>query len=85
MLHLEDFIEIYCLSNYKTPRGMAERESSTLTVFAVLKGIVLFYIVNLYRNKVFAMAVKSYILPLLGYIIFLVAFIILLSNSALRF
>jgi len=29
MLHVEDFIEIYCLSNNKTPRGMAERESST--------------------------------------------------------
>jgi len=26
MLHVEDFIEIYCLSNNKTPRGMAERE-----------------------------------------------------------
>jgi hypothetical protein len=29
MLHVEDFIEIYCLSNNKTPRGMAERESAT--------------------------------------------------------
>jgi len=29
MLHVEDFIEVYCLSNDKTPRGMAERESST--------------------------------------------------------
>ena len=26
MLHVEDFIEVYCLSNNKTPRGMAERE-----------------------------------------------------------
>jgi len=29
MLHVEDFIEVYCLSNNKTPRGMAERESAT--------------------------------------------------------
>jgi len=29
MLHVEDFIEIYCLSNNKTPRGMAEREGTT--------------------------------------------------------
>ena len=29
MLHVEDFIEVYCLSNDKTPRGMAERESAT--------------------------------------------------------
>ena len=30
MLHVEDFIEVYCLSNDKTPREMAERESSTI-------------------------------------------------------
>jgi len=35
MLHVEDFIEVYCLSNNKTPRGMAERESFTSLVFAV--------------------------------------------------
>ena len=29
MLQVEDFIEVYCLSNNKTPRGMAERESPT--------------------------------------------------------
>jgi hypothetical protein len=29
MLHVEDFIEFFCLSNNKTPRGMAERESAT--------------------------------------------------------
>jgi len=29
MLHVEDFIEVYCLSNNKTTRGMAERESAT--------------------------------------------------------
>ena len=29
MLQVEDFIEVYCLSNNKTPRGMAERESAT--------------------------------------------------------
>jgi len=29
MLHVEDFIEIYCLSNNKTPCGMGERESAT--------------------------------------------------------
>ena len=28
MLQVEDFIEVYCLSNNKTPRGMAEREST---------------------------------------------------------
>ena len=36
MLHVEDFIEIYCLSNKKTPSGMAERELFRSLVFAVL-------------------------------------------------
>ena len=29
MLHVKDFVELYCLSNNKTPREMAERESAT--------------------------------------------------------
>ena len=29
MLQVEDFIEVYCLSNNKTPRGIVERESAT--------------------------------------------------------
>jgi len=33
MLQVEDFIEVYCLSNNKTPRGMAEREG---TIFRAL-------------------------------------------------
>ena len=34
MLHVEDFIEVYCLSNNKTPRGMAERESATFDILS---------------------------------------------------
>ena len=29
MLQVEDFFEVYCLSNNKTLRGMLERESAT--------------------------------------------------------
>jgi hypothetical protein len=36
MLHVEDFIEIYCLSNNKTPRGMADSLS------AIPRGVLLF-------------------------------------------
>ena len=35
MLHVEDFIEVYCLSNDKTPRGMAERESATFDILSL--------------------------------------------------
>ena len=35
MLHIEDFLEVYCLSNNKTPRGMAERESATFGRFSL--------------------------------------------------
>jgi len=39
MLQVEDFIEVYCLSNNKTPRGMAERESQLL-ILILLKNFL---------------------------------------------
>ena len=35
MLHVGDFIEVYCLSNNKKTRGIAERESATFGCFSL--------------------------------------------------
>ena len=37
MLQVEDFIEVYCLSNNKTPRGMAERERESATYSDIIE------------------------------------------------
>jgi len=39
MLQVEDFIEVYCLSNNKTPRGMAERERPLMLI--LLKNLII--------------------------------------------
>jgi hypothetical protein len=50
MLHVEDFIEIYCLSNNKTPRGMAERESATYSVLVIDIIVYILFIIQIYPH-----------------------------------
>jgi len=48
MLHVEDFIEVYCLSNNKTPRGMAERESATFDLLSLANVSIAKFVVQIY-------------------------------------
>jgi len=39
MLHVKDFVEVYCLSNNKTPREMAERMMSICFTWFPIGGL----------------------------------------------
>ena len=50
MLHVEDFIEVYCLLNNKTPRGMAERDLPLVLILLMIFVIHRFLPPNLPPN-----------------------------------
>jgi len=56
MLHVENFIEVYCFSNNKTPRGMAERDLPLVLILLMIFVIHRFLPPNLPPNDLLRQA-----------------------------